>query len=338
MKPIAIINNDYDEYLHVSYAFTNVCNYDCNYCYPESKSGTHRFPDYDLLIKNMDHLLGIYRNKFNKKLIRMNILGGEPTLWPRLGEFVQWCHDKYQCRVTMSSNGSRTLRWWNEYAEYFDDIQISVHHEFSDIEHVKQVLDLIYSKGTVMTAAQVLLDPLAWDKCQEILTDLVDHPTPWLVKARIVMDLDDKNIRPEYTPEQLEFFEDKVKKMPPEDYVKRMKETNKIDSERSDALLVFPDGTQSKYNTLDVWKNRWHTFYGWECNLGVDRVTIQADGSITGACTARYIYNQETPFSVLDPEFVNKFTPSVIAPVICKEVFCSGCSSDIRLTKRKLNV
>ena len=142
----------------------------------------------------------------------------------------------------------------------------------------------------------------------------------------------------EYTPEQIEFFEDKVKKMPPQDYITRMKETNKIDSERSDALLVFPDGTQSKYNTLDVWKNRWHTFYGWECNLGVDRVTIQADGSITGACTARYIFNQDTPFSVLDPEFTTKFTPSVIAPIICKEVFCSGCSSDIRLTKRKLNV
>lgn len=339
MKPIQIINNDYDDYLHVSYAFTNVCNYDCNYCYPGSKSGTERFPDYDLLIKNMDHMLGIYREKFNKKVIRMNILGGEPTLWPRLGEFVQWCHDKYQCRVTMSSNGSRTLRWWEEYAHYFDDIQISVHHEFCDVDHIKKVLDLIYAKGNIMTAAQVLMDPLAWDKCEGILNELTNHPVPWLVKSRVVMDLEDKNIRSEYQVEQLNFLQDKVKRMPPKEYVTRMKEEGKIqNSDHANAMLVFPDGSQQQYNTFEVWKNNWHGFYGWECNLGVDRVTIQADGSITGACTARYIFNQDTPFSLLDPNFSNKFTADVIKPIVCREVLCSGCSSDVRLTKRKLNV
>lgn len=337
MKPIAIINNDYDDYLHVSYSFTNVCNYDCNYCYPGSKAGTSRFPDYDLLIKNLDHLLGTYRTYFNKKIIRMHIIGGEPTLWPRLGEFVQWCHDNYQCRVTMASNGSRTLRWWKEYAKYFDDIQISVHHEYADLQHIKDVLDTIYAEGHVMTAAQVLLDPLHWDKCETILNDLIEHPIPWLVKSRVVMDLADKNIREEYSETQLDFLEDKVKRLPPQEYIERMKATGKI-QEATDAVLVFPDGTTEHYNTFKIWKNHWHSFYGWECNLGVDRVTIQATGEIVGSCSARYIFNTNVPFSILDPEFSNKFTPAVIKPIICKEALCSGCSSDIRLSKKKLNV
>jgi molybdenum cofactor biosynthesis enzyme MoaA len=339
IKPIAIVNSDYNEYLHVSYTFTNVCNYDCNYCFPNSKAGTHRFPDYDLLIKNMDHLLGIYRNNFNKKNIRMHVVGGEPTLWPRLGEFVQWCHDKYQCRVTMSSNGSRTLRWWKEYARYFDDIQISVHHEFSKLDHLKQVLDSIYAEGNIMTAAQVMMDPLEWEKCMQILDDFANHPVPWLVKARLVMDLEGKVIRPEYTEEQLEFLQDKVKRLPPLDYLTRMKTTGKIqNSDHANAMIKFDDGSEIQYKTFDVWKNHWHKFYGWECNLGVDRVTIQPDGTLTGSCSARYMFGQDTPFSIQDPDFVSKFTPAVIKPIICKEIFCSGCSSDVRISKRKLDV
>lgn len=336
MKPIAIINNDYDDYLHVSYSFTDTCNYDCNYCFPNSKAGKYRFPDYDLLIKNMDHLLGTYRTHFNKKTIRMNILGGEPTLWPRLGDFVKWCHDNYQCRVTMSSNGSRTIRWWKEFSHYFDDIQISVHHEYADLDHIKEVLDLIYANGNVMTAAQVLMDPNAWEKCNNILEDLAAHPVPWLVKARLVMAIEDKVIREEYSEDQLSFLEDKVKRLPPKDYLDRMRETGKIqNSEKANAVLVFPDGTTTQYKTFDVWKNNWHSFYGWECNLGVDRITIQPNGELVGSCSARYMFNQSTPFSVLDPEFKEKFTPDVIKPIVCKEALCSGCSSDIRLTKKK---
>lgn len=336
VKAIQIVNSDYDEYLHVSYSFTNTCNYDCNYCWPVSKAGTHRFPDYDLLIKNMDHMLGIYRNHFNKKTIRMNLLGGEPTLWPRLGEFVEWCHTKYNCRVTMSSNGSRTLRWWKEYCHYFDDIQISVHHEYADLNHIKNVLDEIYSRGDIMTAAQVLIDPLHWDKCVGIVEDLSNHPVPWLVKSRVVMDLEDKNIRSEYNEEQLEFLTDKVKRIPPEEYIQRMRDLGKIqNSERANAIIKFDDGTEKQYNTFEVWKNKWHKFYGWECNLGVDRVTIHPSGAISGSCSANYIFNSDTTYSILDPEFSTKFTPEIIKPMVCREIFCSGCSSDIRLSKKK---
>lgn len=336
-RPIAIINNDYDEFLHISYALTSTCNYDCNYCVESSKDGKFRFPDYDLLIKNMDHLLGTYRTHHNKKLIRMNILGGEPTLWPRLGEFVQWCHDKYQCRVTMSSNGSRTLRWWREYAKYFDDIQISVHQEFADVEHIKQVIDIIYAEGTVMTAAQVMMDPNAWDKCLGILDSLISHPTPWLVKTKVVMDLPNKHIRPEYTKEQLDTFEDKVKRMPPREYVDRMREMGKIqNSEKANAVTIFSDGTTRQYNTFELHRNNWHGFYGWECNVGVDRFIIAPNGDIMGSCTARYLFGLDNPVSILDPDFISKFNHTMIKPIICREVLCSNCSSDLRITKKKI--
>ena len=153
MKPIAILNPDDEKFLSIQYAFTNVCNYECNYCWPESHAGTSRWPDYDLVTKNFDHLINVYKQHFGKEIVRFHILGGEPTLWPKLGDFAKFIKDKHDCRITMASNGSRTLRWWDEYAQYFNDIQISAHHEFCDVEHIKKVMDTIYNKGNIMVSA-----------------------------------------------------------------------------------------------------------------------------------------------------------------------------------------
>jgi sulfatase maturation enzyme AslB (radical SAM superfamily) len=77
MKPIAIVNPDFDNYLSIRYGFTNVCNYSCSYCWPDSHAGTTKWPDFDLICKNFDHLITVYKTYFNKKSIRFHLIGGE---------------------------------------------------------------------------------------------------------------------------------------------------------------------------------------------------------------------------------------------------------------------
>lgn len=338
LKPIEIINPDYDEYLSIQYAFTNVCNYKCNYCWPESHSGTSRWPDYDIICKNFDHLISVYKTHFNKKTVRFHLLGGEPTLWPRLGDFAKYIYEKHGCRITMSTNGSRTLRWWNEYAEYFSDIQISVHHEFCDLDHIKAVLDCIYSKGTVMTAAMVLMDPLAWDKCVAIVDDLCAYPVPWLVKLKYLIESDGDDfgkINTTYTPEQLFYLKDKIKKLPPDAYISKMKELDNIEQDRTAATIKFNDGTESPYKTILLYENNRNSFVGWQCSVGKDRVTVQADGRLQGACGELKIYGNRI-FNIFDQDFTENFTPDIIKPSItCSIPFCS-CSTEIKLPKRKV--
>lgn len=333
MKPIAILNPDDEKFLSIQYAFTNVCNYECNYCWPESHAGTSRWPDYDTVTKNFDHLISVYKQHFGKEVIRFHILGGEPTLWPKLGEFAKFIKEKHNCRITMASNGSRTLRWWNEYAQYFNDIQISAHHEFCDIEHIKKVMDIIYNKGNIMVSANVLMDPLAWEKCQAIADDLLAYPAEWLVKIKTVIGTDEFSIRDEYTEENLEFMEDKIKRLPPQEYITRMQDLGNIEKNKTTATIQYEDGSVVPYKTFILLKDKSNSFFGWDCNLGKDRITVQHTGRLQGTCGELKVFGDEV-FHIHDLDFVERFTPDVIKPVKCSRVFC-GCSADMRLAKRK---
>ena len=338
-KPIEIVNKDFDEYVVIQYALTNVCNYKCEYCWPQSHIGTSRWPDYDTICKNFDHLFFIYKTYFNKKIIKFNILGGEPTLWPRLGDFVKFIHSKHNCRISMSTNGSRTLRWWKTYSEYFNDIQISVHHKDCNVQHIKEIADYIYSKGTIMIAAVVMMDPSKWEKCVNIVNQLLDHPNQWMVKTKTLTQSEGDEssmINVNYNKEHMDYLANKIKRFPPDEYIKKMKEYGNIEQNKTSAIVKYDDGSEDSYKTFILYENKNNSFLGWHCNIGKDSFTIKEDGRIEGACGETNIYG-DTIFNIFDKDFVEKFTPKTIAPVTCSRMFC-GCSVEIRLPKRKKDV
>lgn len=332
-KPIAIINHESDDYLRIVYLMTNVCNYKCNYCWPESHSGTTRWSDFEKICKGFDHIISVYKTSLGKKRIRFHFLGGEPTLWPRLGNFAKYIYDRHGCRITMSTNGSRTIRWWEENYKYFDDIQLSVHHEMCDVDHLKNVADLLYAKREGMVSLAVMMDPLAWDKCYDIVTQLVEHPTPWLVKAIMLRDVNDAKVRKEYSQEQLDFFKDKIKKIPPDDYISKMKEIDAIQQDHTNADIHFNNGDIEKYKTFNVATNGWNQFNGWSCSVFQNSIAISPAGDFAGNCGERKTSNGQT-FNIFDDDFVETFTADAIGPIRCRTPVC-GCSTDIRLTKWK---
>lgn len=333
MKPIAILNPDYDDYLSIQYAFTNVCNYSCNYCWPESHAGTSRWPDCDKIVKNFDHLISVYK-QLGKKTVRLHLLGGEPTLWPKLGEFVQRIKELHpDLRITMASNGSRTLRWWEQYSHYFNDIQVSIHHEFCNIEHVKKVVDCIYNKKTVMVSANVLMDPLQWDKCVSLVDNLLAYPSDWLIKVKTLIGTDEFSIREEYTEEHLKYLNEKIKRLPPEEYILEMQNLGNIEKQKTSAVIQYDNGTTIPYKTFELLKTKTNSFLGWTCNLGKDRITIQHTGRLQGTCGELKVFGDEV-FFIHDEDFIDRFKSELIKPIKCSMPFC-GCSADIRLTKKK---
>lgn len=309
--------------LRIEFMIGNYCNYKCWYCGPYANGGDTRWhKDYDELLKNFKHLLDFYvRNGRDK--FEVNLLGGEPTLWPDVARFSKDLKSEYNVKITVSSNASRTLRWWDENATAFDKILFSYHHkEVNDINQYIDVLDLVYSKGVPINAL-ILIDPTAYEECVqaiEIMKQRSKHP--WFISAMEVHP-------PQYTGNQRDIFKDHVKRRPPMWRVFKDEYENIL---KGKTKVIYDDGSKKRVNRNFFSVNDLNNFEGWMCNIGIENINIQKDGKITGTC-GNLLYGEDKFYNLYDSNFTENFNPSLV-PSLCTKNKC-WCQPEMLMTKWK---
>lgn len=322
MKPVSIVSNQPASFVRISYAPTDVCNFNCRYCFPESHAGNYRWPqDLNLTILNFKHLVDTYR-KNKKTNIELQILGGEPTLWPELGTFIRSLKD-YGVEISLQSNGSRTIRWWEEHASLIDRVYLSAHHADINVEHFINVADTLYSKG-VTVDANVCMDPFAWDKCVDLIEKFKSSKHKWFIGTQKIEELDGVN---RYTPAQLGFLKDSVKRTP--GIVQSIKVL--LSNQSRHSVVYFDNGNKQKVKNNDVAINQWNYFYNWKCNIGLESFYIDPRGYIQGSCGEK-LYGLDFMFNVNDPDFVKNFNP-ILTSATCSKVQCL-CAPETLITKQ----
>jgi organic radical activating enzyme len=306
--------------LRIEFVLGNLCNWKCWYCFPGSNEGTHRFPDFDLTVQNLLHLIRHYKQN-GKKRFFLHIIGGEPTLWPKLGEFAE-IFSKEGCVISISTNGSRTLRWWREYGKYFSKVILSCHHEQMDLKHNIEVADILYESNCIVDAS-VLMDPTAWDKCIGIVQGLRNSKHRWPIVANEVF-----HETLNYNPAQKKYLNGFIKRIPNLWYYFK---NNKHPSDNTTA--IFSNGNRKFVKPNWIILQKLNNFKDWVCNLGVDSLAISKTGELTGSCNET-LYNIDTRYNLYQLDFVEKFNPE-IKPVVCTKESC-WCQPEANLRKYKV--
>jgi organic radical activating enzyme len=320
-KIIKIESNIPRDRVRIELFLSNVCNYKCWYCFPGSNSGTHPWPNLELVKKNLSYLIEYYKKNLNKKQIYLHIIGGEPTLWKDFGPFIKFFKEEHNCLISISTNGSRTTRWWNEYGHYVDQVMISCHHEYINVDHVIEVANILYKKR-VDLVAMVLMDPNAWDKCLEIIKKLQTSKYKWPIAA---MEVYHETLS--YTDEQKEFLANFKSRS---NFWYEFRST-KI--KHPDPTITFEDGTKKTVEKNWLSLNNLNRFYGWHCNLGVDTLYIEKSGNIQGAC-GQNLYNLDFKYNLFDENFTEVFSPNIV-PVICLKQTPCGCQPETNTRKSR---
>lgn len=318
-----IQNNQSPDMLRIEYMPGNTCNHKCHYCFPGSNEGDKLWPDVEEVKKNLSHLLSYYE-AHGKTKSNLYIVGGEPTLWKGLETLCQYLKSKHDIVIEMSTNGTRKLNWWKKYAKNFDHVEVSVHREFANLDHLIDVCDTLYELG-VFVNADILIDPSAYEQCLENVDYLkTNSKHDWPIIAKVV----NFNGVHKYTDQQLEYFIESIKRYPTQEWYDT---TSKKGLTR---ITVTQDNGEQIHIDSDSWltRNNLNHFKDWECNLGVDILKIFPDGRITGNCQQSILGNQ----NLYDVNFTKNFSP-IIAPVICTKSICS-CNGEMICNKRKLNV
>lgn len=313
-----IINNDDPDTLRIEYMPGNLCNYKCHYCFPGSNEGDVPWPDVDLLIKNFDHLLNVYKQQ-GKTKFEFFIIGGETTLWKDLPKFCNHLKANHDVIIRISTNATRKLNWWQENAKCFDVVEISVHHEYAKIDHIIEIADFLYSNKTNIVA-NVLMDPFNFNKCKDIVNQLKKSKKRWPIVAKAVQ----INYKSVHTKEQNEYLAKQLKRWPNLFWWFSLK------VKHNRKLWAVIDGKKTLIEDNWLFLNNLNRFYGWDCNLGVDYIEIFQDGVIAGTCK-QLIYNEQKHHNLYDPNFVETFNPT-IKSIICKKDVCV-CGGEIQISK-----
>lgn len=105
------------------------CNYNCNYCWPSVHSNTEAFPSFEQIKMTIDMLVDHWAEG---KEIRWNFGGGEPTMHPQFIDIIKYLKSKGQW-ILVTSNGSRSTKFWKEAAPYINSINMSAHFASMDL-------------------------------------------------------------------------------------------------------------------------------------------------------------------------------------------------------------
>lgn len=321
---IKIHSNQQEDSLRIELFLSNICNYKCWYCFPGSNEGTHGWPDLELIKKNLSHLIEHYKKNIGKKNFYLHVIGGEPTVWKDFGEFTKYFKEQFDCLISISTNGSRTIRWWEEYGHYNDVVMLSCHHERVDVQHIIAVADLLTSKKVVVDA-NVLMDPRDWNKCVNIVDQLKHSQRKWSIN---VLEIYHDTIH--YNLEQKKYISHCNKRKPSLIEYFFSKKRRRFEKFNRSPTLFFDDNSRKKVPINYISLKEQNHFSGWLCHVGVDTLQVDKDGRIRGACDEN-LYNLDCKYNILDETFVEKFSPKIL-PTICHKETCY-CQPEINTTK-----
>ena len=317
---IGIENNIPKDQLRIELMLGNLCNHKCSYCFPGSNEGDAPWPNLNLLTKNLCHLLDRYI-EFGKKNFKLYLIGGETTLWKDLPKFCKYIKSKYDIQINISTNGSRSTGWWFNNADCFDNVEISVHHEFAKIEHIKRVADIIYEKN-IFVNCNVLFDYAYFNKCKDIVKELSKNTKRWPILAKTVL-ISGKTY---YNDEQSQYLENSLKRWPNPFWYFKVKKNDRLR-----VKLKFDNGkTKTVKGDNYLMLKGLNSFKGWQCNIGVDHISIFKDGTIKGNCM-QTLYGNKFDYNLYRESFENEFQPT-IGPVTCSQKLCS-CSGETIINK-----
>jgi len=315
-----IENNQPGNMLRIEYMLGNICNQKCNYCFPGSNEGDQPWPDLETVKKNLSHLLDSYK-KIGKEIFNIFFVGGEPTLWDGFLPLCEYLKSKYNCILEISTNGTRGVIWWTKAGRVLDHVNISAHYEYARSHKIKILADFLYELG-VFVNVDVLMDPINFDTCVNLIKELSDSKSNWPIIAKVVH----YNGKSKYNAEQQKFFDDPIKRYPNEEWF-----NTTVKKLRTEVYITNDDNTITTINSDSYFTlNNLNYFKNWNCNLGVDLLKIFYDGKITGNCQQK-LFGLNTYYNIYDQNFEKIFTP-VIESVVCTKSIC-GCNGEMILKK-----
>lgn len=294
----------------VDWMIGNSCNHACSYCPSLLHDGSLNWQD-ARLIRKMFRALHLHYARGLGKTVWLQFTGGEPTMHPQIVALLDEAAG-LGFKLSLISNASRTLRFWDRVADRLNAAILTYHSEFVDHDHFIAVAGRLAE--TVPVHVNVTVPPTGFDAVCEAARAICDA-IPGLSLALKPLRLDFGDVLYPYTPDQLGRLEshqtdtDREAATVPRSVMVREFASGAYDVRRANAMIL-------------TGQNRWQ---GMICSAGLESLRIHGDGTVTRAvCGAGGAIGR-----------IGEPIELPTGPVRCPNEACS-CVADILITKRQL--
>lgn len=299
------------QYKFIEWKLHNVCNYDCVYCFSGNKDGSTRWVSLEQYKQQVQALV----KAADGSPIWIQMTGGEPTLFPELMELLEYIKS-FGIYVSITTNGSRTIRWWKEASEknLIDNLIITFHSDtVKDSSHIIEVLNLFQDRPTrTICLITHTFDSFKWAfKAQEELVEA----TGAMIIIKPMRSVYNTDIFDEYTEDQI--TELKLKDMMPGKFFSLKKQMN-VPAElviEHQVTVTYEDNSTENFTTQMLVKNRDNKFYNWMCDTGKDYMFIDGQDIFRGSCRV----GGSKKITDDNLSFTNDYIPCTL-----EQCFCSG--------------
>ncbi|MGV3000828.1 radical SAM protein [Vibrio sp. E150_018] len=304
-----------DSFLSVNWALMNNCNYKCNYCHSDLNSGSIKAPPYEVVV---DFIELLFEHSNRSRLTPcFEFGGGEVTLLRYFPDIIKLIHDRHGL-ISIISNGSKSLQWWNENAHFLNGVSLSFHiNDIKSESHFIEVSKVLESSRTTRFHVNVMMAPERFDDCLAFANRLKQEIRCSIALQPLFEGFGHGGITQKYpyTGEQEQIMKDfrgrpELKSLPPS---------------MAELEVNYSDGTTENLSTFDLIANDQTNFIGWDCYAGIDSLVVTFSGDIYRAWCM-----QDGPIGSIYDESIKLPTH----PTKCRTKICQ-CGVD--LSSKKIN-
>ena len=240
---------------------TDYCNYNCEYCY-------NVFPrmcvNFDL-DKLYDFITKVILEKYNKKYLYLDLIGGETTIHPKLLDFCKRLQKFDNIYTTVYSNFSKPIEYYNELIACNVHLLLSWHSVCDTEEFKSKFAKFSYDSLQNYITLAIMYEHKNIEKSLEVFDYFYDTYHGKLKELEFsILDSNNNYNGYTYTDEQMAEFNARAPK-----------------TKTPMTLIKYNDGTSVHVNDNYFFKDVKNTnFQNWICAAGVDFLYVYIDGTV----------------------------------------------------------
>ena len=325
---------DPDRAVHIQWSMGNTCNYDCEYCPTTLHNGTKPWLSTELYLNTIHKICTYYRDK--GRHLHFELIGGEVTTIPGFETILKTIAE-YGASTVVYTNGSRTVRWWDEAKEYLEGVVITYHPLTMEEDHLFEVVKTLKGYCTIDLniagiGGQVEELGVVADRLRDLFKDNAQqsiYDVNITVKTMYQKYLGNNNNQQApyyaYTENELAVLQRPgVIPRPPEPQPEEDTTPQEPEHERFWATeFLYEDGSVKYVQSHQIINEGLNSFKGMKCELGYDGINIDMNGEIISSWCGAKNFGNITQIESWD-------LPKT--ETVCPHEFCNNLN-DISITK-----